>query len=445
MKSLSKENRSYFQAHIFEFLKSSILPESRILVIGCPSIEVLESLKPSYGIGLVQGNQSLYENETNNNQIKLENVNFKFFQTDKIFDYVIFNDYLTYEDDLHQVFLKMHEIVNPDTKIFIIGVNPNMFLALRIAKALGLHIPKIERNILKLKDIENLASLFGYKKLDSGYRFFIPFSFGGMIFHLMNNILARIPLIRHLSFGHFVVLQQSRHPLSFKDLSCSVVVPCYNEEENVRECIERIPDFGLWREIIVVDDGSQDNTAKIVSGLMKGREDIRLISYEKNQGKGYAMKEGWQNSKGNVLMMLDCDMTTPPEELPLFYDAIKMGAEFVNGTRIVYPRERKSIPIVNRIGVAFFAALMSWVIQRRITDTFCGTKVFLRKYWEHFAIEEFLWGDWDLFFMAARFRTKMGEVPVHYRTRKAGESKMRPFKHGISLLKYAMKGLWVVK
>lgn len=440
-----RKKTSYFQEHILAFLQSSILPDSRILVVGCPNKEFLESLKPAYAVGLVQKNQNFDEQKINNDHIKLENIDFKSLHTDNTFDYIIFNDYLTYEDGLHHVFLKMHEIIEKDTKIIIIGINPSMFLALRIAKALGLHAPEIERNILKLKDLENLASLFGYNKLDRGYRFFIPFSFGGSFFPLLNNILGRIPIIRQVSFGHFLVLQQSRHPLSFKELSCSVVVPCFNEEENVRECIQRIPDFGLWREIIVVDDGSQDNTAAIVKELMQEREDIRLISYEKNRGKGYAMREGWQNSKGDVLMMLDCDMTTPPEELPLFYDAIKMGAEFVNGTRIVYPRERKSIPGVNRIGVAFFAALISWVIQRRITDTFCGTKVFLRKYWKHFAIEEFLWGDWDLFFMAAKFRTKMVEVPVHYRTRKAGEAKMRPFKHGVSLLKYAMKGLRIVK
>jgi hypothetical protein len=440
-----RKEGSYFQEQVFGFLKSSILPDSRILVVGCPSVEFLDSLQPSYGVGLVQEGKNLNMAKPTNSQIKMENINFNSFNTTTSFEYVIFCDYMTYEDDLHNVFLKMHKIITPETKVFIIGVNPNMFLTLRIAKAVGFHTPKIERNILKLKDIENLASLFGYNKLDRGYRFFIPFSFCGMFFPLVNSILARIPVIRHLSFGHFVVLQQSRHPLTFQELSCSVVVPCFNEEENVRECLQRIPDFGLWREIVVVDDGSQDDTAEIVRELMEGREDIRLISYEKNKGKGYAMREGWQASKGDILMMLDCDMTTPPEELPLFYDAIKMGAEFVNGTRIVYPRERKSIPGVNRIGVAFFAALMSWVIQRRITDTFCGTKVFLKKYWEHFAIEELLWGDWDLFFMAARFRTKMVEVPVHYRTRKAGEAKMRPFKHGIRLLRYAMKGLWIVK
>ena len=319
-----------------------------------------------------------------------------------------------------------------------------MFTALRIARSIGLHTPKIERNILKLADIENLAKLFGYEVLDRGHRFYIPFDILGMG-RLLNSVLARIPGFRRFSFGHFTVVRPFPQRSEKEDLTCSVVVPCFNEEENVRECVERIPNFGRWREIVVVDDGSQDRTAEIVAEIARERDDITLISYEKNQGKGYAMKEGWQNSKGEVLMMLDCDMTTPPEEMTLFYEAMKMGAEFVNGTRIVYPREKRSIPGANRLGVTFFAWLISWLSQRRISDTFCGTKVFLRKYWQHFEIEEFLWGDWDLFFMAARFRVAMAEVPVHYKTRKAGEAKMRPIKHGLSLLRTSLKGLWIVK
>ena len=144
-------------------------------------------------------------------------------------------------------------------------------------------------------------------------------------------------------------------------------------------------------------------------------------------------------------MMLDCDCTTPPEELTLFHDAMENGAEFINGTRIIYPRERNSIPFLNRLGVSFFAILIRWIIQKRITDTFCGTKVFLRKYRSCFKINEYLWGDWDLFFSAARYRMKMFELPVHYKARKHGETKMKPIKHGSILLLKSLQGLKVVK
>jgi hypothetical protein len=121
------------------------------------------------------------------------------------------------------------------------------------------------------------------------------------------------------------------------------------------------------------------------------------------------------------------------------------GAEFISGTRVVYPREKNSIPFLNRIGVVFFANLISWITGRRISDTFCGTKVFLKKHWHCFDIKEFLWGDWDLFFTAARLRMKMVEFPVHYKARKAGVSKMKPLRHGWALLKASLKGLKMVK
>jgi len=233
-------------------------------------------------------------------------------------------------------------------------------------------------------------------------------------------------------------------------IALSIVIPAYNEAAFIGTLLERIAAVDLAaldvsREIIVVDDGSRDRTADVVREVMNGRDDIKLISYQPNRGKGFAVSEGWKAAKGDVLMMLDCDATTPPEELPVFHDAMERGAEFINGTRVVYPREKDSIPPLNRLGVTFFASLLSGIMGRRISDPFCGTKVFLKKYFEHFTIDELLWGDWDLFFTAARFRMKMVELPVHYKTRKAGESKMQPVRHGLKLLKASLKGLTIVK
>jgi len=224
-----------------------------------------------------------------------------------------------------------------------------------------------------------------------------------------------------------------------------IIVPAYNEANLIKQVIQDIiaADSG-WR-IVVVDDGSTDRTREIVEELVKDRPDIRLISYKENQGKGYAVNKGWEESRGDVLMMLDCDNTTPPEELSLFHDAMEKGAEFINGTRIIYPREKNSIPVFNRVGVYFFARLISWITQKRISDTFCGTKVFLKKHWGYFKIKEFLWGDWDLFFTAARYRMKMLELPVHYKARRHGVTKMRPIKHGLALLLKSLDGLKIIK
>lgn len=366
------------------------------------------------------------------------------FEPDNLFDYIIFYESLNYEEDLCKMFSKLKRLMHRDTKVFIVEVNPFILFVLKFCHRLGFITPKLERNMLRLGDLENLLNIFGFDILDKGYRFVIPFKIfglGGMI----NSIIPRIKLLRQLCFGQYVIFRLHPFEKERQRLSCSVVVPCYNEESNIRECILRIPDVGLWREIIVVNDGSTDRTEEIVKEIMKDRTDIYLISYKKNCGKGYAANKGWQEAKGDVFMMLDSDCTTPPEELILFYDAMENGAEFINGTRVIYPREKNSIPWLNRLGVSFFACLISWITQKRITDTFCGTKVFLKKYWSCFNIKEFLWGDWDLFFTATRYRLKMLELPVHYKARKYGKTKMRPIKHGLILLSKSAEGLKIIK
>lgn len=435
----------FFRKHIIEFLKNSIIEDKRVLIVGGNIGEDVVHFKPSYAVVLFNSrddtaNPSL-QNTKNVTYFKDSLLNFK---TDDIFDYIIFHESLIYEEDLYNIFDKLKKLMHRDTKIFVLQINPFLLSLLKLLHRLGLVTPKLERNMLVLGDLENLINIFGFDIVDKGYRFAIPFKMLGLG-NMLNSILPRIRLLRHLCFGQYIVFRL--HPLEDKKqrLSCSVVVPCHNEEGNIKECIFRIPDFGLWREIVVVNDGSTDRTEEIVREIMKNRNDVKLISYDRNRGKGYAVNKGWQESGGDVFMMLDSDCTTPPEELILFHDAMENGAEFINGTRVIYPRERHSIPFLNRLGVTFFACLISWIIQKRITDTFCGTKVFLKKYWKCFDIKEFLWGDWDLFFTAARYRMKMLELPVHYKTRVHGKTKMKPIKHGLVLLFKSIAGLKIIK
>lgn len=415
--------KRFFRQCVIEFLKYSIMEGKKILIIGGNIGPDVEQFKPS---------KAEFRN------------NIRDFETDEVFDYIIFHESLNYEDNLYQTFGRLKKLMHKETKVFVMELNPLLLFALKVFNRMGLVTPKLEKNMLQLGDIENLLNIFGFDILDKGYRFIAPFKMFGLG-DIINSIIPRAVLLRHLCFGQYIVFRLHTLEGRRQGLSCSVVIPCHNEEGNIKECILRVPDFGLKREIIIVNDGSADKTEDIVRKLMEDRRDIRLITYKENRGKGYAVNKGWQESEGDVLMMLDADCTTPPEELVLFHDAMENGAEFINGTRVIYPREKKSIPFLNRLGVTFFAYLISWVTQKRITDTFCGTKVFLKKHRNYFEIKEFLWGDWDLFFTAARYRMKILEMPVHYKTRKYGETKMRPIKHGLILFLRSIEGLKVIK
>ncbi|MCX6357554.1 MAG: glycosyltransferase family 2 protein [Candidatus Aureabacteria bacterium] len=434
--------RRFFKEKIKEFLTRSIIPQKKILLVGGVDTDILCALNPSYGVHVCDPRTTIEDTRRRYPSVSLACGGFTQVKRE-VFDYVVFDDYLHYEDNLHELFLHLKHFIDGETKIFIICVNPLTIFALKIAATLGIATPEVNRNILRLGDLENLAGIFGYEILDQGFRFVCPFNLFG-IGTLLNILVPRLPILRQLCFGQFLVLRYPRPAAAQPRLSCSIVIPCFNEEGNIAECLARIPEWGVEKEIIVVDDGSTDRTKEIVEKISETQRHIQLLSYTPNKGKGYAVNEGWKLCRNQVLMMLDCDMTTPPEDLPIFHHAMECGAEFINGTRIVYPREKYSLGFLNRLGVTFFAILISWITQRRITDTFCGTKTFLRKHRSLFNIEEFLWGDWDLFFAAARYRMKMVEVPVHYMARKAGAAKMRPFRHGTKLLWASLKGFKLI-
>jgi glycosyltransferase involved in cell wall biosynthesis len=212
------------------------------------------------------------------------------------------------------------------------------------------------------------------------------------------------------------------------------VIPCHNEEENVEACIDRTPPMGSRLEILVVDDGSSDRTAQIVEELSREKPELRLISYPSRHGKAHAVKTGFQNATGDIVVILDADMTVSPEELAGFYQALAEDrAEFVNGTRMVYPQEVGAFTLWRLIGNKLFGILFSILIGQRCTDTLCGTKALYRQDLAKIELTGKGWGDFDLLFGVAGRKLKMIELPVHYQERKAGSSKMRFFKDGWQL------------
>ncbi|HIE44010.1 MAG TPA: glycosyltransferase family 2 protein, partial [Candidatus Omnitrophica bacterium] len=182
--------------------------------------------------------------------------------------------------------------------------------------------------------------------------------------------------------------------MSGETLSCSVVIPCHNEAENIEECVKRVPQMGKWTEIVVVDDGSTDGTSSIVEKLMAENENLRLISYSENKGKGFAVKNGFDEARGDVVMILDADMAVEPEVLPHFFEPIARGeADAVNGTRMLLPMERGAMSRFHYFGNVIFSLIFSHLLGQRITDTLCGTKALRRKDYKKIRMGRCPWGD----------------------------------------------------
>jgi hypothetical protein len=237
-------------------------------------------------------------------------------------------------------------------------------------------------------------------------------------------------------------------------LSCTIVVPCRDEIGNVDSLIQRVPAMGTHTEILFVDGNSTDGTPERIEELIRENpaRDIKLRRQHQGPGKAGAVYDGFDAASGDVLMILDADMTVAPEDLPRFYLALAEGvASFANGTRFVYPMAEGAMPGLNNLGNRAFGAFFSWVIGARITDTLCGTKALFSEDWAAIAAARPRfgghdpWGDFDLLLGARYSGLSLVEVPVPYGARLAGESKMRPFEHGLALAGTCLAGVRELK
>ncbi|MBI2600861.1 glycosyltransferase family 2 protein [Candidatus Daviesbacteria bacterium] len=217
--------------------------------------------------------------------------------------------------------------------------------------------------------------------------------------------------------------------------SVSVIIPCYNEEGNIEECIRRVPKLGSDTEIVVVDDGSKDATADIIKKLRKRYKNLKLMSYFPNRGKGNAVRAGLNAAKGDVLIILDADMAVAPEEMNKFVKPLIDGkVGFTNGTRFIYKMEKGAMGKINYIGNRLMGLLFTLAIGQKITDSLCGTKALFRKDYKKIGIhKDDPWGDFSLIFGAARLGLKIQEISIHYKKRVAGKSKMKLIEHGTKL------------
>jgi glycosyltransferase involved in cell wall biosynthesis len=228
-----------------------------------------------------------------------------------------------------------------------------------------------------------------------------------------------------------------------KKLSATVVVPCRNEEGNIEAAVQRIPRFCEDLEIVFVEGNSQDNTLAEIERVIRGYPslDIKLLVQE-GVGKGDAVRKGFAHARGDILMILDADLTMPPEELPKFYEAIASGkGEFINGSRLVYPMEGQAMKFLNFWANRVFALLFTWLLNQRYTDTLCGTKVLKKSFYRKIEANRAYFGefdpfgDFDLIFGAAKLNLKTVEIPIRYADREYGETQISRFRHGWLLVK----------
>jgi SAM-dependent methyltransferase len=435
-----RSKNRYYHAEVRELVVGAIVPGQQVLDVGSGAGDVLAATQPSNGLGL-----NVSERLTALARKKYPELSFETFEADAVVlpdgfkpDYIVSLNLLDHAYDIFELFASLREVVSERTLVLVTTSNPLWSPLLKLGSRIGWRTPQSPRNFITNRDIASFLNVQGFDVVEAGLALPVPQRVP-LLGSLLNSLVPEIPVLRYLSSTQYLA---ARPRVPRAHLSVSVVVPCHNEEENVAACARRTPTMGTGTEIIFVDDGSTDPTRSTVKAVMREDSRVRLIAYDTNHGKANAVRAGFDAAQGDVLMILDADMTVPPEDLPKFLAPLEEGtAEFVNGTRLVYPMEGRAMPTANFLGNKAFCFFASWVLRQRVSDTLCGTKALLRRDYESmpFAGGE-RWGDFDLLFGAARQKLRILEVPVHYRERVAGESKMDIRTDTVLFLRACLKG-----
>ena len=227
-------------------------------------------------------------------------------------------------------------------------------------------------------------------------------------------------------------------------LSKSIIIPAKNEEKNLDPLLSRIPNFESKYEIIIICAESQDNTVKKAYEIQNRLSELDIkVMIQESKGKGGAVFEALKITNGELIAILDSDISVDPETLTDFFQILEYGnGDFVNGTRFIYKKQYGAMRNLNSLGNIFFQAIISLVINAKLSDSLCGTKVFKKSQvkkileWQKLLKIKDPFGDFDFIFSAAFSGNKIVEYPIHYRARVYGSTQISRFKDGFRLLFY---------
>ncbi|MBF0122613.1 MAG: glycosyltransferase [Candidatus Omnitrophica bacterium] len=427
------------------------IPEGkRVLEVGCGSGDILASLKPCLGVGVDLSPQMIEIARASHPELSFIVGPLAALPPKDKFDYIILSGLLGELDDIEDFLFSLRAFCSADTRIIIEYHNYLWQYFLKISGYLGLSIPRLEQNWLTYRDILNFLTLTDFEGIKKERSVLCPIQIWGISW-LINKFLSKLPLFNALSLNNYIIAR----PLfdHGRDFSVTILVPCRNEKGNVEAAVTRTPAFGTKQEFIFVEGHSSDGTYEEVERIIKKypQKDIKLYK-QPGKGKGDAVHFGFGHAQGDILMILDADLTMPPEDLPKFYHAIRTNkGEFINGCRLVYPMEKQAMRFLNLVANKFFGLFFSWLLGQRFKDTLCGTKVIFRHHYNELVANRSYFGDFDpfgdfdLIFGAIKLNLKVIEVPIRYREREYGTTQIQRFRHGLLLLRMCWVAMKKIK
>ena len=434
--------RSYraLLAHYYNLL---IPADASVLEIGCGSGELLSRLNATKKTGL-----DLSATQIAAARLRVPGAEF-FVQAgeeidlgDRRFDIIIVSDTLNLSADVQHLLERLHAVSHPGTRLLINFQNSLWRPLLSLAHLAGLKADQPQNSWLASSDVLNLLQLAGWSSVCRQGRILLPFSALGLG-TLVNRWLA--PLLQWFCLTIFIVARPERTTAP-RALTVSVVIPARNEAGNIAAAVSRTADMGAGTELIFVEGHSRDDTWAQIQKVAAANPHRKIkILQQTGKGKGDAVRAGFAVATGDILMILDADLTMPPEDLPKFYDVLASGrAEFANGVRLVYPMDEKAMQFLNLCANKSFGLIFTWLLGQPVKDTLCGTKVLSRAHYDCIAANRTYFGDFDpfgdfdLLFGAAKLNLKIADVPIRYRERTYGTTNIQRWKHGVLLLRMVL-------
>ena len=427
-------------AHYYNLL---IPADASVLEIGCGSGELLAQVRAARKTGL-----DLSATQIAAARLRVPDAEF-FVQAgelvdlgDRRFDVIIISDTLNLAADVQHLLERLHLVSHPGTRLLINFQNSLWRPLLSLARLLGLKAEQPQNSWLASSDVLNLLQLAGWSAVCRQGRILVPFSALGLG-PLVNRWLA--PLLQWFALTIFIVARPERAGPA-RALTVSVVIPARNEAGNIAAAVARTADMGAGTELIFVEGHSRDDTWAQIQRVAAANPSRKIkILQQTGKGKGDAVRAGFAVATGDILMILDADLTMPPEDLPKFYDVLASGrAEFANGVRLVYPMDEKAMQFLNLCANKAFGLIFTWLLGQPVKDTLCGTKVLSRAHYDSIAANRAYFGDFDpfgdfdLLFGAAKLNLKIADVPIRYRERTYGTTNIQRWKHGVLLLRMVL-------
>jgi len=437
----------YYQLlqHYYKFL---IPPGLRLLELGCGHGDLLAGLNPSLGVGIDISEEMVRVAKKKHPNLNFLQADVHEFEFGEKFDVIILSDLVNDLWDVQRVLEKVRNICHPGTRLILNFYNNLWRIPLSVAKWLGLGADVLEQNWFSPHDVYNLLKLSGLEVVHKRPIILLPLKIP-YLSTLLNRYLATLPPFSWFTLTNIVIARpdRARDKRNLRDLpSVSVIVPARNEAGNIETILKKVPELGGQTELIFVEGHSSDNTFETINQMIEQFGDRKCKLFRQTgTGKGDAVRLGFDKAEGDILMILDADMTVPPEDLVRFYNSLVGGrGEFINGVRLIYPMENQSMRFFNIIGNKFFSLAFSWLLGQPIKDSLCGTKVLWKR--DYMAISKNRqyfgdfdpFGDYDLLFGAAKLNLKIVEMPIRYRARTYGDTNIDRWRHGWLLLKMVL-------